>query len=375
MRRRRRVVLGAALAAVVAAGGCQESDSPLATTARAIVAGTLDGADPAIMELVAQKSTLAARCTATLITPRVLLTAAHCFTETVGFRYAVFPRNDDTNFTDKDLLPLQATVYDPSYNNMPRQGNDFAIIVLATPLDVPPVRLNRVPIDGLEGKAVRYVGYGLSIGSDRSSGGIKRQATAPIAQINGTLIAIAPNAHGSCPGDSGGPMLINDGRGESIVGIASFVDNPSCLRDSFFQRVDTQLAWVDQQIKKYDPGGLPPVPDGGADSDASAPADPTDATDATDARAPLPTADAQATVSDGPPAPAPEPPRDARAPDVGRPEPDAETAPAPGETTTNLTGGSSSGCSYAGGTRAPAGPVVAGMALLLARAVRRRRKR
>jgi hypothetical protein len=136
--------------------------------------------------------------------------------------------------------------------------------------------------------------------------------------------------------------------------VASFVTNPPCLRDSFFQRVDTQLEWLDEQIRKYDPGGMGPAPDGGA-SDA-APASPADA----GAGKP---ADAQGADA-VPPKPAPAP--DARPRDLGRAP--AEPEPTPEEPTP--ASGSEGGCNHAGG--AGGGP---GGLLLLALACLARRWR
>src|SRR5205814_10006336 len=140
----------------VVAGGCQRLDSELASTRQPIVAGTLDTADPAIMEVLSFKRNTGARCTATLVTPRVLVLAAHCFVETPGFQRFVFPGNDDRNVPDKDLLPVKAFVFDPQYTT-PRQGHDFAIVVLDAPLATPPLPINRAPLDQARGKAVRYV--------------------------------------------------------------------------------------------------------------------------------------------------------------------------------------------------------------------------
>jgi hypothetical protein len=346
--------------------GCSEAwDPSVDSTERPIVAGTLDTGDPAVMELLAFKGNSGARCTATLVTSRVLLTAAHCFVETAGFTYSLFAGNDDNNGSPQTTLPVKTTVFNPLYGN-PRQGNDFAIIVLQAPLGIRPVPINRAPLDAAQGKDVRYIGYGLSNGLTGAGGGVKRQNTAPLAGVSGLLLALAPSAHGACNGDSGGPLLIDDGHGERIAGVGSFVDDSTCRRDSFYQRVDTQLAWVDQQIEKYDPGGLAPPADGGAGDTSPAGAPDTGAPDTTppgsgqDARAPEP---------DSMP-PRTEPARDARARDVARAA-DVEPATDPGPDQTNLTSGSTGGCALAARSQGCAGSA----AVLLALAWLRRRRR
>src|SRR6185436_12393292 len=183
-------------------------------------------------------------------------------------------------------------------------------------------------LDQATGKTVRYVGYGLTTIGDRSSGGIKRHNTAPLAQVSRLLLAIDPNPHGACEGDSGGPLLLDDGKGgESIIGVGSFVVNPACRRDSFYQRLDTQLDWVDAQIRMYDPqGGTPTGTDGGA-SDSGAPA-PSDAA----APDPTPPGRPDAIPAQPPPAPdaAPTPPSPSPSPS---PSPPPTPSPPPSTTT------------------------------------------
>jgi secreted trypsin-like serine protease len=332
----------------LAVTGCQGSDAEIR---QAIVAGAVDTGDPAIMELLSFRGNLGARCTATLVTPRILVMAAHCFVETPGFtQRLIFPGNDDrTMKSATDGLAIDTFAYDPAYT-MPRQGHDFAIAVLKAPLSVPPMRINRASIDQAQGKMVRYVGYGQAVVGDQQSGGVKRQNTAPLAMVSRLLLSVAQNPHGSCEGDSGGPLLLDDGQGEALVGVASFVTNPACLRDSYYQRVDTQLAWLDAQIQKYDPGGMAPAADAGAgDAAASAP----------DA-APERPADAQA--ADAAPAktmPMPDAgPRDL-APATVEPEPPPEgPKPASG----------AGGCSYGGGS-------ASGVLLVVLAGIGRRRSR
>ena len=317
--------------------GVDPSDEAPAPVGQPIIAGTPVTGDPAIMSLLSFMGARGARCTATLITPRLLLTAAHCIFETPGFTRQLFTGNNDGNGTGPEI-PVKMVVSNPRYQGAPRQGNDFCIVVLESPLAIRPVRLNRAPVESAQGKTVRYVGYGLTAIGNPNSGGVKRQNTAPLADVSRLLLAIGPNANQTCEGDSGGPLLFDDGQGEAIIGIGSFVDAPACRRNAFYQRIDTQIAWIDEQIQKYDPtgssappadGGVPDAapelgPDAGAPDSATTPPAP-------DARAPEPPS--------GPSMPTPTP--DARAAD-------ARGAPAPQPPPATTTGGGAAGgCSYA----------------------------
>jgi V8-like Glu-specific endopeptidase len=323
------------------AGGCEGPAPAPASIRQPIVAGTPSTGDPAIMEVLSFRGQLGARCTASLVTPRILLLAAHCLVETPGFpQRFVYPGNDDRNVPDKDLIPIKTFVYDPQYTT-PRQGHDFAVVVLDTPSTVRPLPINRASLAQAQGKTVRYVGYGLTTVGDPNSGGIKRQNTAPLAQVSNLLLSIDRNAHPACEGDSGGPLLYDDGKGESIVGVASFVTNPACQRESFYQRLDTQA-----QIQKYDPGGTAPAADAGVDG-APASAD-AGTSDQRPVAADVQPADAAAAMV----SPADAGPRD-QAPSTAEPEEPPPRASA-----------SSGGCSFAPGGGASGAFLFLGLTLL-----------
>jgi secreted trypsin-like serine protease len=275
------------LGMLAALGACAPpSDEEAQTITQPIVNGTSDKGDPSMVEFLAIKGNLVAKCTATLISPHVLLTAAHCVYETKGSTYAVFPGADDAAITSADLLHVQAATYDPQYNSDPSMGHDLAIVALVNPLSAPIIPLNRAAItDDDVGKTVRYIGYGLNDGVKMTGDGVKRQGSAPLGGYNQDLLLVRANPHNTCEGDSGGPLLVSfGGKGEAIAGITSFGTDKTCLKDSYFQRVDTQTDWIDQMIAKYD-GTTPPG------SGASPDARPADARPA-DAGAPEETPDA-----------------------------------------------------------------------------------
>jgi MYXO-CTERM domain-containing protein len=220
------------------------------------------------MEMFGIAGTKTVRCTVTLVTPRVVLTAAHCVRDAGRTaKFGIFPGGDDRKVTGKDLLPTTAALADPAYPNDPNDGHDIGLIVLATPLKIPPVPINRAPLTNAVGKQAKMIGYGLTDGVAFTGDGIKRFGTAPIAQVTNELIRIGKNPQGTCHGDSGGPLLMDNGSGEALIGVVSFGDSSTCVGNSYFERLDTQMAWVDEQIKKYDPTGAPA--DGGAEPPAS----------------------------------------------------------------------------------------------------------
>jgi hypothetical protein len=152
--------------------------------------------------------------------------------------------------------------------------------------------------------------------------------------------------------------LLDDGKGDSVVGVGSFVTNPACLRESFYQRIDTQLAWLDEQIQKYDPGGPAPVSDGGISDGAPATA---------------PDAGPQADARETDLAPPAKPPAvDARPRDTVPPpamDPDPEPPPPAARTPDG------SGCAYATGAGGAGGTGTGVLLLVLARIGRRPTRR
>jgi MYXO-CTERM domain-containing protein len=293
----------------------------------------------------------------------VLLTAAHCIAETQGFRYGVFPGNNDTRLTSsKELLAVKSAAFDPDYNDNPSQGHDIGVVVLDQPLAMPLVPMNRGSLASATGKPVRYIGYGLTDGVAQTGDGTKRQATAMIAQVGKSLIRIANNPNNTCNGDSGGPLLMDTGSGEAIIGVVSFGTDKNCGSDSYFQRLDTQIAWVDEQIKQADPNAVLPTGGAGSPDDGGAAAGPASADAGTP---PAPTPDAAPAPADV----APSPPPMATLPDAA-PVSSALPDAAPIAVRSNLVQG---GCSCQLGPHQSGGSglgLLAGLAFFL---VRRRR--
>jgi MYXO-CTERM domain-containing protein len=266
----RAVILFGALGAL----GCTV---PVGSTGEPIIGGATDSGDPSVMLLIGQRpnSASASLCTASVISPHVLLTAAHCVDPAVlmasDYRFSVFPGGDISSLKPADLLSVKETHFDPQFN--PSQfgltnGHDIAVVIMANALSQAPLPVNRAPLqDSMVGQPLRIVGYGVSDGNDTSgqTAGVRRSATTVLDSLTANFVKIGDPSHNTCEGDSGGPAFLTINGVEQIVGITSF-GTGGCTTDTSDTRLDVFGSFVDPYVHMYDPSGpdmaTPPGPVG-----------------------------------------------------------------------------------------------------------------
>lgn len=252
------------LAACTGPGAAPEAVSEAAAP---IIGGTVTTGDPAVVLLVSypsDESTLAT-CTAALIAPTVLVTAAHCVDPGthVGHTFGVFTGPDASAYASvTQLKPQLAAVKSvhahPDYDTAPPFRADIAVVVLEQPLAVAPLPINRsLPSPSLVGGPARIVGYGqVQYGKYNV---IKHEAATVLASIGPVDTAVVGDVkHRSCIGDSGGPALVKIDGIETIVGVDSYTETSGCLEAASYRRTDVYTAFLDE----YAPPPPPPV-DGG----------------------------------------------------------------------------------------------------------------
>lgn len=240
--------------------------------ASAVTNGDLDGEDHPHVGLMIfdVDGSPAFRCSGTLISATVMLTAGHCTFDNdlpgtggdiTGGR-VWFDATEDVIRNDKDYpfggsgaIEFEFWVAHPDFPDAPFFVNDAGIVILSTPVAGPYGVLPTVDqLDELKTKRGKQsqtftaVGYGLQqINPVFIQASLDRMVAHPrLIQINvpgftGDFSLLLSNNHstgGTCFGDSGGPNFIGDSH--VIGGITSFGINGNCAGTGGIFRVDRQ---------------------------------------------------------------------------------------------------------------------------------------
>lgn len=227
------------------------------------------------------------RCSATLISPTVLITAAHCTEGTSGATLVTF----EPVIAEEPPLPLPVAV-DPSVGYTPEEleaagqlwgtaithpdysgftdldnWNDVGVIVLSEPVtNITPATL--APVDYLDqfqqprlNKTIfELAGYGTEVRKPETGPQkpqpmhyplIRRSTTSPGQKLTRQILQLQGNPNdnrgggGTCFGDSGGPVFLNG----HLVAVTSYGYTANCRYINGYQRVD--IAVVQDWLGSY----------------------------------------------------------------------------------------------------------------------------
>jgi V8-like Glu-specific endopeptidase len=241
----------------------------IGTPAGAITDGQLDGnRHPGVVLLLMEVNGAPAfRCSATLLSPTVVLTAGHCTNNFPGSPYTgmrVFTESDVDNgnnnypFAGPNSVEAVSWAAHPLYETAPFFVHDVGVVILQQPgvvLDsadygvLPAVNQfdSFSTRRGLQNRTFTSVGYGLQQINPVfvESARVRMLAHPHLIQINGGIVGdfslLLSNNHstgGTCFGDSGGPNFLGDSN--VVAGVTSFGLNGNCAGTGGVFRMDRQ---------------------------------------------------------------------------------------------------------------------------------------
>ena len=201
-------------------------------------------------------------CTATLVRPTVVVTAAHCL-EGFGDPSAIafFLGVDSNDPASGTMVPAKGLYQHPDYDDWELVA-DIGVVLLAEPAkDVDPIapRLTPLPSEVI-GQEALFVGYGVTEKQDVY--GQKMSVWISIEELEEMWIKYADPSKNTCNGDSGGPALMELDGELQLVGVTSHGDE-ECTEWGANTRVDTYAEFVSAFLDGEAPADIPPTSAGG----------------------------------------------------------------------------------------------------------------
>ncbi|WP_141733392.1 S1 family peptidase [Oligoflexus tunisiensis] len=156
-------------------------------------------------------------CTGTIIAKDLILTAAHCYDNSVQGGYVLF--GIQFNGRDRKIINIEKATVNRAYTD---PHNDVAMLKLASdiPAGYKPAKLLPAGVSLTNGQTVRQAGYG-SDNTPNSFGTLRTVDSRYVGQGSRGSLSVRNGSTAACSGDSGGPLYVQQNGEWYVAGIAS----------------------------------------------------------------------------------------------------------------------------------------------------------
>ena len=203
---------------------------------------TITGGTPSLEEAVVELARGdVLTCSATVIAPQAVLTAAHCV------KSADLPDVVDGNGVHHTAV---AKFAHPGFDAT-TLDHDLALIVVDPPLAIAPLPYTTA-LDAAVGDMFEVIGYGWTVAGDTSVPA-RRTGTSQLTAIDPLQLHSVAAPNQTCEGDSGGPAVLAG----QIIGVASSGD-PMCVQFAQHTRVDAHADFIAATLAATAAGGAQP---------------------------------------------------------------------------------------------------------------------